>query len=256
MKKNILIVILLIGFLGVSFYLVYDKVLKKEPETVQKNQEEEDQENITDVEIQRNEMDANSLFVQELIERYDYYQITNVEISNTLYQVDSITSSSLDRNYLMQTARKNMGQMNPEFPSSFSNEEMFRYIQKLYGPAVSLEPGSFGTDSCGSYQYNAATGEYTYVQSMGCGGISASSMERKIVSAIQEDNQILVEVAVAILNGYTNTVDNPIGGAINGLTPDTFNIENDYDKVSHYQYKFVYDENTYNYYLDSITRVS
>ena len=254
MKKNIVIAILAFCLLVAVGYISYNNMFKEEQELTTEKEDKTEKNEVDNVTEQEESskvenLDINSAFVKDLIERYDYFDIANTEISNALYKKENLTSNEISMDYIKKTAINQMSQRN-----SFSKEELSQKVKQLYGPNVQVTDGNVGSEACGYYSFDANDNMYTYTKGTGCGGIAMESMERKIISATKENNTVLITVAVAILS-YPSFITTPMGEAITSLNYDTFNIETDYNQLSQYQYKFSYDEANYNYYLESITKV-
>ena len=90
MKKNIVIVILLLAVIGCAGYIGYDK-LYLERQDQQENKEETNQPE----ETQTEEINTDSTFVEDLVGRYDYYFISDTNLENMLYTNDTTTPTEL-----------------------------------------------------------------------------------------------------------------------------------------------------------------
>lgn len=93
MKKNVVIIILLLAVIGSVGYIGYDKIYLEK--NAPKEEKEPEQEEIPEEET----INANSTFVEDLRGRYDYYFISDVNLENMLYKGDNTNASSLRRFY-------------------------------------------------------------------------------------------------------------------------------------------------------------
>lgn len=249
----LIIVICLALGAGASYYYfeVYTNDTKKEKSVNTKNE-------VTDKTTNESEeISPNSLFINELISNYDYSAITNVEVYSILYAQDKVYIKDLDETYLRTLAAKKANKS--LYGVSFSSEQFQNAVKILYGNTISLPDKEFSIDNgCITMNYNNS---YYAATPGACGGISMYSMERKVVKATKKEDTLEVNVAVAILLGDVNKVykgfnsansDNPGIDEVTGVTADTFDISKDYTKLNQYKYTFKFDEENYNYYLESI----
>ena len=253
MRKNIVIVILLLAVIGCAGYIGYDKLYLKK----QTSQEQEEK---LPEKSSKKEIKADSTFAEELIGRYDYYFIDDANLENILYKSEKTTAAELTENFIKQTAAYAYYAIPRGLSSkwqqtySFTSDELKQQIRKLYGPDVTITDGGFEMD-CGTYEYNTENNTYTRNEGSSCGGTSSSYLERKIISATEEGNTINIEVAVARIDRGTNQILNMNDEAIEGLTTENFNINNVIEQLDQFAYHFLFDEDNNNYYLDSITKM-
>ena len=72
----------------------------------------------------------------------------------------------------------------------------------------------------------------------------------------KEKEDLLVNVAVAVIDSDSKEVSLPTGKIVDKLNADTFDIDSDYAKVSDYQYTFTYNKQDKSYYLKSLKRTN
>lgn len=246
MKKNIIIIILLLGLVGTSSYIVYDNFIQDEnKEQKQTTDENTSQEPTTNEE----NLNTNSIYLKELIDRYNYYFINDSDLEKILYGKNNTTTNDFSEDFIKQTA---VHASNEKY--GYTTEQFHEQIRKLYGPNITIKDSSFAMN-CGTYEFDIINNMYIRKESDGCGGSSMSYLNRKIVEAKKAEDKLLIDVAVARVDTADNIVLSTSGQVIDGLTAETFNIDNDYDKINKYQYTFIYDEENYNYYLESITKM-
>lgn len=255
---TVLLMILALGIgAGGSYY--YFEVLNKEVVSTKVEEKEEVGKDTAE------ELKPDGLFVKNLIEDYDFYLISNVDVFNKLYANDKTEVSDIDEYYLRNLAatkaRKILGN------SDFSGESFTNAARTLFGSEVTLENKTF-TDSkieqqaCYVYEYNKQDDYYYLKRPSECGGASTISMERKIVKAIKKEDSLEIAVAVALVDTATDKVYKKIDATITDssqltdevedATTQTFDIDKDYSKLNQYQYTFKYDKDNSNYYLESI----
>lgn len=256
MKKNIVIVILLLAVIGCAGYIGYDK-LYLERQDQQENKEETNQPE----ETQTEEINTDSTFVEDLVGRYDYYFISDTNLENMLYTNDTTTPTELTEDFIKQTAtyayyaipRGLSGTWQQTY--NFTSDDLKEQVRKLYGPEVTITDSSFDMD-CGTYEYNAENNTYTRNEGSGCGGTNSTYLTREVVSATKEENQIMIEVAVARVDVGNNIILNMNDEAIEELTAENFDISTALEQVDHFIYQFNYDEENHNYYLATISKVN
>ena len=253
MKKNIIIIILLLGLVGTSGYIVYDNFLQNENE----EQNETANEN-TSQEPTTNEenLKVNSLYIKNLIERYN----GGIYAYQFLYNDSPVTTTNLDDNFIRYTVSMNLGNV---YTDTIDIEDFRDKAKELYGPNLNIADESINYPGITNPTMQVmelaeyATGEkyYRYTDVFEHVGLGTGQkvLNQKVIEATKKDNKLLINVAVALTD--ENGVYQSTGEVIDGLTAETFNIDNDYDKINKYQYTFIYDEDNYNYYLESITKM-
>lgn len=263
-KKNpvfIIILVILSLAIGAGGSYYYFEVFNKEDTSTKTEEKEEVKKDTIE------ELNVNGLFVQNLIEDYDYSLIGNISIYDELYANEKTNVSDIDEYYLRNLAamkaRRSLGN------AGFSGESFTKAVETLFGGEIILENKSF-TDNetdeggCYAYKYDQKEDYYDFKEPIGCGGRGILSLERKIVKAVKKENTLEINVAIAIKNTeedkvYKNYVTNPDGTdasqVIEGVTATAFDIDKDYAKLNQYQYNFKYDTENANYYLESIELV-
>lgn len=254
MKKNIVIVILLLALIGVGAYIGYDKFYVEKQEENKTEPKKEDK-----TESKAEELSINSTFVEELVGRYDYYFIQDTNLENMLYKSEKTTPADFTEDFIKQTAVSAYYSIPRGLSTtwqqtySFTSDELKKQVRKLYGPNTTVTDSSFEMD-CGTYNFDVANNTYTREEGSGCGGTSASYLARKIIEAKKEENKISIKVAVARVDMEKNQILNMNKEAISGLTTENFNINNTTEQLDQFTYNFNYDKENSNYYLDSITK--
>lgn len=253
MKKNVVIIILLLAVIGSVGYIGYDKIYLEK--NAPKEEKEPDQEEIPEEET----INTSSTFVEDLIGRYDYYFISDMNLENMLYKGDNTNASSLTEDFIKQTATYAYYAIPRGLSTtwqqtySFTSEDLQKQIRKLYGPEVTVTDGTFEMD-CGTYDFNAENSTYTRNEGSGCGGTGTSYLTRKIMSAEKENEDLRIAVAIARVDMGNNQILNMNDQPITGLTTENFNINNVVEQLDQFTYQFKYDKENNNYYLNSITK--
>lgn len=250
MKKNIIIIILLLSFVCTSVYIIYDNFFQTE----NKNNEEKN----IDKETVHNEekLKVDSLYIKNLIEKYN----GGIYAYQFLYSNNTVSINNMDDNFIRYTISMNLGNV---YSSTINIEDFKNKAKELYGPNLDITDESINYPGITNPTMQVmelaeyATGEkyykYTDVFNHAGLGIGQKTLNQKIIEATKKDNKLLINVAVALTD--ENGVYQTTGEVIEGLTAKNFNIDNTYDKINKYQYTFTYDEDNYNYYLESITKV-
>lgn len=136
---------------------------------------------------------------------------------------------------------------------SFTSEDLKKQIRKLYGPNMKITDSSFEMN-CTTYEFDGLNNTYTKKEGSGCGGISTSYLARKIIEATKKEDKISIKIAIARVDMLNSQILNMNDQPITGLTTENFNINNVVEQLDQFTYQFKYDEDNYNYYLDSITK--
>lgn len=202
---------------------------------------------------------TTSLFIKNLIERYDHHHITNTETFERLYSKDETKVTDLSKDIIKilsaKEANRNLIQTN------FTEEEFQNAKTILFGNNITLENGDINLNSCGDViKYQSTSKYYYHVQGGGCGGASASTMLRKITKVENTGDTLEVTVAAGILDTTSNKVymDTKRTQEITGVQVLANNTisDSDYDKLPKFTYHFSYDEENNNYYLTTIKKVA
>lgn len=247
----LVILALIIGAGGSYYYFEVLTVDSKVEDTTTAKDE------VSDKIVSNNqELEPEGVFITELINRYDAYNVSNTEIYTNLYEKESITPSEMDQEYIKLTAAKkalSKGSSIGFSPNtSFTSEEYQRSLKELYGNKVSVVDGDIGYPT---YVYDAKNKKYDY-KPVEAGSTVSAKMERKNVKAIKTADKLEVNVAVAKLEFGENKVLTGVNSdEIDGLNAETFDIDTDYAKLSQYKYTFDYDSTEDNYILSSIELV-
>ncbi len=253
MKKNIVIIILLLSVTGLVGYIGYDKLY------LEKKDKPEEKETEKTVISEEETINANSTFVEDLIGRYDYYFIHDTNLENILYKSEKTTPSEFTEDFIKQTAvsayyniPRGINTMWQQ-TYSFTSEDLKKQIRKLYGPNMKITDSSFEMN-CTTYEFDGLNNTYTKKEGSGCGGISTSYLARKIIEATKKEDKISIKIAIARVDMLNSQILNMNDQPITGLTTENFNINNVVEQLDQFTYQFKYDEDNYNYYLDSITK--
>lgn len=240
LKYGVIVCLIIIAIVITSFYF--------------KGQVEYDNNNIinnekNEIDNNQSKLDENSDIIKELIARYDNESLTSDEY--ILYKQDTLSPNELTDEYIKQTASQQI-----ENKNYFTKKNLNEQIKKLYGPNMKVEQGDFKAENCAHYIYNKTTGEYWYNADTECEKVTQTqALVRKITEVNEEKNKYLVTLSVAIIDEQ-GAIKTPMGEEIINLTKDNFDISKDYDKLSKYQYTFIYNKEEKDYYLKSIDKVS
>ncbi len=188
---------------------------------------------------------------QELLERYNITYSENGVKKYVLYEDKELNIKNLPQKYLKETALKQFTNKD-----RFKRDDLEETIKKLYGNKLAITNKDFVTSDCQKYAYNQTTTVYENKGRVSCDmGNKNESLAIKFLDVKKKKKDILVNVAVAIVNNDSKEIELPTGKVIENLNADTFDIEKDYDKVSEYQYTFAYSKEEKDYYLKSIKRI-
>ncbi|MDO5003068.1 MAG: hypothetical protein Q4E39_02435 [bacterium] len=246
----IIIVCLALGAFGSYYYFeIFNKTSDDKTSTEQKNTnnsvvQKEDTEEIL----------PTSTYIEKLIEKYDTTETQyKPVIYQNLYSKDKIMASDLDNEYVQK-----LGVANIRNSFYFTEDELNNSLAELFGKDKfkAVEKEIEFTNDCSTYKYNNKS--YTLEVNTGCGGTSTLTMKRKIVKAEKKDNNLYVNVAVALTDGnkiYKGYDGEKATDELADYTYQTFDIEKDYAKLNQYKYTFDYDKDNNNYYLESIELV-
>lgn len=248
-----LIVGLLIGLGGAYlFFSINPKLITKTSTST--DIEEKDDNNEKTIE----DFKTTSLFVKNLIERYDDYFITNAEIFRDLYSKDETKVTDLNDNLVKYLIAK---EANKDLHQARFTEEQFQNAKTiLFGKNFTLENGDI-TGYCNDViKYNSDSKYYSYVEGSGCGGTTPQSMLRKITKVENKGDTLEVTVAAGIVDAASNKVyvDTNATQEISDIQvlTDLTIADSDYDKLPKFTYHFSYDEENNNYYLTTIKKVA
>ena len=239
---------LLLGGGCCYYYLTAYKGFKKCPKTtsVVKDNKDNTQEKVS--------YDVSSIFVKDLIARYDYAAPSSSNIYRTLY-TGNFVSSAMSNDLKLILAFANT---NHSINGNVTKDELDVAMKKLFGSNFSYTDGTVkncGSCNCGDlnfYNYDDYKA-YSYVAGNECGCTTNEAMLRKIVATNYVDGKLTVTVAACIKKGDDNNIYD-MDSIYPNLKADSFDIDKDYDKINNYNYNFVYDKENNNFYLESITK--
>lgn len=252
----IVILMLIIGLAvgGVGSYYCFEVINKKDTTTENKNTTEKNKD-VTE-NNKTEEISTDSPYINELVDQYDTYFVSNVELADTLYGKDKTNITDLSEDYLralvIQKSNNGLGNNLYVTGDSFQNN-----VKILFGTQIQLINKDFSIHKgCTSYQYY--NGSYSIKPSEGgCGGTSAAYLQRKVIKAVKSADTLEITIAYAIINEVTNTVstDSQAANKIEGLTADSVDIIRDKEKLPQFKYVYTYDKTNLGYYLNYIQKV-
>ena len=247
-----LIIGLVVGVVG-SYY--YFEVINKKDTTTENKKTAEKNKDVTE-NNKTEEISTDSPYINELVDQYDTYFVSNVELADTLYGKDKTNITDLSEDYLralvIQKSNKGLGNNLYVTGDSFQNN-----VKILFGTQIQLINKDFSIHKgCTSYQYY--NGSYSIKPSEGgCGGTSAAYLQRKVIKAVKSADTLEITIAYAVINEVTNTVstDTQAANKIEGLTADSVDIIRDKEKLPQFKYVYTYDKTNLGYYLNYIQKV-
>lgn len=188
MKKNIIIVILIIALLGSVGYTVYDKVLKegsaaeKEPSQEETTKETEEYLETTD-QLVLDTMD-------KIDSALDYYCGTEKEYMKT----EKVTVQDITNEFAYATVMtKLMTDTNSPVPAS----QLDKAIDETFGKDYQFEHKTYR--SCPGYTYDAESGYYNFAGAE-CGGTCGPSNEKEIVKVRKTDKTLEIYERIVFAN--------------------------------------------------------
>ena len=191
------------------------------------------------------ELDINSEKVQSL-----YEMVTPVEeatVLKKLYEKPDV----FDNQYILSVAINNYLNEQNNFIETISQDIVEEYIYKIFGDDISFEHEKvyvFSGDYCG-FDYNEELHQYESLH--GCGGNMNEKFYRKITSATEDDDKIIIlekslyvyydfdyEISNIII--YNNIIDKKIISEYNLDSSNELSVDiEDYiGRASIYQYVF------------------
>ena len=191
------------------------------------------------------ELDINSEKVQSL-----YEMVTPVEEATVLKKLYE-KSGVFENQYILSVAINNYLNEQNNFIETISQDIVEEYIYKIFGDDISFEHEKvyvFSGDYCG-FDYNEELHQYKSLH--GCGGNMNEKFYRKITSATEDDDKIIIlekslyvyynfdfEISNIII--YNNIIDKKIISEYNLDSSNELSIDiEDYiDSASTYQYVF------------------
>lgn len=253
-KGPIITIILMILCLAIGFcsskFLFSDKSSKKNEsnkDTVEKEKETEKDDEI---------ILTDSLFVKELISRYNYQYLDDYAYE-VLYSKEEVSIKEMDEDYLqMLTAIK--ANKNPILVH-FTSEDFQEAVTLLFGDQVMLDNKDISFDKCNKIVFDEKTNTYSSELKDGCGVSSSLMMKNEVVRVQKKDKSLEVDVAVAIVDENADKVYKKYNlekkegeEELEDKKASEFDISVDYSDLNQYQYIFDYDSTNNNYYLNRI----
>ena len=204
--------------------------------------------------------EPDSIFIKDLIGRYDYYDMSDIQIYDFLYKEDKTNVKDMDEDYLKILAAKDAN--NSVMLGNFSLDEFQSSIKKLYGSKVTLENEKISGSKIGLCVEITYKNEMYSAMSPECGGTGVLGLERKIVKAEVKDDVLEVNVAVAVTDSGNKKVakeydseKKELVDIVEDISYEDFDIDKDYSKFNQYKYTYKLDTKENNYYLESIELV-
>lgn len=191
------------------------------------------------------ELDINSEKVQSL-----YEMVTPVEEATVLKKLYE-KSGVFENQYILSVAINNYLNEQNNFIETISQDIVEEYIYKIFGDDISFEHEKvyvFSGDYCG-FDYNEELHQYESLH--GCGGNMNEKFYRKITSATEDDDKIIIlekslyvyynfdfEISNIII--YNNIIDKKIISEYNLDSSNELSVDiEDYiGRASIYQYVF------------------
>lgn len=186
MKKNVVIIILLIMLLGLGGYTAYDEFLREKP-IKQKNSEKV---NVSEEEY----LETTDPLVLDAMNKINsalgYYCGTEKEyMKNTKVTVQNITNELAYATV--------MAKLTSDTNTSIPATQVDKAIAETFGKNYQFEHKTY--NSCPAYTYDATTGYYNFAGAE-CGGTCGPSTEQKIVKARKKDKTLEIYERIIFAN--------------------------------------------------------
>lgn len=197
-------------------------------------------------------LDINSMKVQSLYEMAT--PLNDANILKYLYE----KPETFENQYILSVSIKNYLDEQNNFVESISKDIVEQYIHKVFGNNISFhhEKVYILEDNYCGFDYNKDLNQYEYLS--GCDGNMNEKFYRKIISANEEDDKIIIlEKSLYVYNDwnsnnshitiYNNITDKKIISSYNLDLDSEMNIDiDDYiDSASTYQFVFKKVDNRY-----------
>ncbi len=239
----IIIICLVLGALASYYYF----------EIYQKPTEKEKKPTTTTAKVVEEQLDPDSIFVKQLIQKYDF-NADEGEQYTQLYLSEKTIPDNLSQDYLKKIGVNNLTTQAYGI-STFTSDELEKSIKELVGDS-NVVHSDIIFKSCYIYKYNEDTKTYTLEKTENCDINSEIKTYRKITKAVKKDQKITLTVAIAIADSESvyksKNINDTLTDKLEGLTPDNFDIDKEYTQLNQYTYTFDYNKNTNSYILDSI----
>lgn len=175
MKKNIVIVILLIALIGMGGYIYYNKFFINEKQPVIKNNEEKPKQEVLEV---------TDPLVVGAIDKIDdslNYQCgtESIYMTDKKVTIKDINNELAYATVMMKLAFNDL--------ASISATQLDQAIAETFGKDYVFEHKTYG--GCPLYEYDAASGNYNLSQKI-CGSTCGPTNETKIVKAIKSTDTL------------------------------------------------------------------
>lgn len=254
---TLVLLMLIIGLaLGIGGSYVYFEVIDKSQNNSTVKEKEPVKNNTTnDKDNDEVEISVDSVYINELVDQYDAYMISNIELIDTLYKNDKTNISSLDSSYLRKLVIQRANGL-----YSVSGEKFQNTVKLLFGNQVTLPNEDFQIDGgCTSYEYK--NDYYLIKPGGGCGGTTSRYMKRDIIKAIKKSDKLEITIAYALIDYMSNKVyvdiDNNrnLLNEITNVSIENIDIRANASKLHQFKYVFEYDKINDGYYLEYIEKV-
>ncbi len=232
---------LIIGAVGTYAYVEF--LLPSEEKEV-----EVEEENITKVE--EVELKTDSILVKNLVEQYMITYYSEETQIPFWYGQDELLTSNLS------TEEKQMLILSQlATNTNVIDADQFQEINRLlFGENSNVPNQNITMGNMLLFTYNEEQAFYMKNPDATFGIINAVGLERKIISAVEKDEKLVITVAVG--KSMPNEDDTErVYTKLDNTELDDFNLETDYDKLDKFEQHYSYDEENKNYYLEKIVKV-
>lgn len=266
---GILIGLLIAIIIGLTGFIVYDKVLNKTDEKEQSENNDKVENEITDNDI--NQDNSSNESDDEIVTELDLSSTLVSSLSQVFYGKFLTSGASIYDNYFYRKEKTIIANLPDKLkmvmtfytlnnPSSVSDSKVEETYKQIFG-SKAVVPNTVSLDC--DFPYEHVNGFYQVPNhGLGCGGASASFTFTKLIGAkkIQNNNEekIVISEAVAFMtDDGTTTGQNKLYNDVNFTEfvevykYDFINtvdqgpknpLDDDYTKYAQYDYTFVKDE--------------
>ncbi len=255
-NKGIMVVVILmllcfaVGF-GSSKLFLHEKTEKKQVENKKENKIEKDS---TDEEIS-----PESLFVKDLVARYNYPYLADY-VYEVLYSKEKILVEDMEENYLQMLtamqATKNL------FVIHFTSEEFQDALTLLFGNRVVLDNKDISFDKCNKIIFDEKSNTYHLELKEDCEISNSFKIKNKVIGVQKKKDTLEIDIAIAVIDENADKVykrydlENKKGEEeLEDKKASDFDIFSDDEDLDQYKYIFHYDKSNHNYYLKQIEQM-
>ncbi len=246
------------AFASYYYFEIFNSKSSDPKKTVTKEAKEKDE-----------ELNPDGYFVNDLINRYDFYEASNIEIYTNLYSKEKLDIESFpieDAKYLAAREALNMNKIKGNL--TFTSDEFHQAMKKLFGTKLSVGDGDIlksANSDIVMFSFDSTNNVYQYKDVDTTSSDTSYTMERKILKSVKTDTKLTITVAVAILDTEKGQVYKELtvkdtgeleaSSPIEGINAEVFDISQNYETLNQYQYTFDYDSENDNYILNRIELV-